>query len=113
VASLHGDSSYSKALRSLILALADKKDEASRILNELKRQPKLDPVTLIALADTYSVLGDKDEAFEFLEAAFQERAGLLILLGIRPTLDNIRSDPRYADLLRRMGLSQGPLPKPS
>jgi serine/threonine protein kinase/tetratricopeptide (TPR) repeat protein len=113
VASLHGDSSYSKALRSLILAIAGKKDDASTILNELKRQPKLDPVTLIILADTYSVLGEEEEAFAFLETAYQQRASLLIFLGVRPTFDNIRSAPRFADLLRRMGLPQVSSPKPS
>lgn len=81
--------------------------------NESKTRPELDPTALIALADTYSLLGEKDEAFEFLEAAYQERASLLIYLGVRPTFDNIRSDPRYADLLRRMGLPQVLFPKPS
>jgi serine/threonine protein kinase/tetratricopeptide (TPR) repeat protein len=106
VASLFGGNPYSRALRSLILAMAGKTDEAKAILNELKARPKLDSVTLIHLADTYSVLGERDEAFEFLEAAYRERGYLLIFLGVRPTLDNIRSDSRFADLLRRMGLPQ-------
>ena len=67
-------------------------------------------MALIALADTYSLLGGKDEGFEFLEAAYQERASLLIFLGVRPTFDNIRSDSRFADLLRRMGLPQVAVP---
>jgi CRISPR/Cas system CMR subunit Cmr6 (Cas7 group RAMP superfamily) len=58
------------------------------------------------LAGTHSVLNEKNEAFEFLETAYQERVGLLIFLDAYPTFDNIRSDPRYADLLRRMGLPQ-------
>jgi hypothetical protein len=88
-------------------------DEARTILNELKARPKLDPLALVAIADGYSVLGEKDDAFEFLEAAYQERAHLLIYLGVRPALDNIRSDSRFANLLRRMGLPQASVPTPS
>lgn len=97
-------------MRSLILAMSGQTDEARAILNELKARPKLDPVALVAIADAYSVLAEKDDAFDFLEAAYKERASLLIFLGVRPTFDNIRSDPRFADLLRRMGLPQVPFP---
>ncbi len=103
-ANLRGDSLYSRTLRSLILAIAGKTDEAKTILNELKRHPKLDSIAIIYLAETYSVLGQKDEAFEFLEAAYKERVSLLMFLRNRPAFDSIRSDPRYADLLSRMGL---------
>jgi len=109
MASLSWNDHYTRASRSLILAMGGKADEAKTILNELKNRPKLHPLSLIALADTYSILGEKDKAFEFLEAAYKERVSLLIFLGIRPTFDNIRSDPRYADLLRRMGLPLNPL----
>jgi serine/threonine protein kinase/tetratricopeptide (TPR) repeat protein len=106
VAALYGGSPFSKAFHSLMLAMAGKTDQAMTILNELRQQQKLDPLSLIVLPQTYSVLGEKDDAFEFLEAAYRERATLLIFLGVLPTLDNIRSDPRFADLLRRMGLPQ-------
>jgi hypothetical protein len=76
------------------------------ILNELRQQQKLDPLSLIVLAQTYSVMSEKTEAFESLESAYQERDFLLIFLGVIPAFDNIRSDPRFADLLRRMGLPQ-------
>src|SRR5258706_15171881 len=105
-AHLRGDSPYNTTLRSLILAIAGKTDEAKTILNELKRHPKLDSIALVYLAETYSMLDEKDEAFEFLEAAYKERVSLLIFLGVRPAFDNIRSDPRYADLQQRMGLPQ-------
>ena len=110
VASLFGGNAYSRALRGLILAMAGRTDAAKTILNDLKKQPKLDSMALISLADTYSALGDKDEAFEFLERAYQERVSLMIFLGVYPSFDNIRSDPRFADLLRRMGLPQASVP---
>jgi TolB-like protein/Tfp pilus assembly protein PilF len=52
-----------------------------------------------------AMLGDKDKAFRFLEKAFEDRREI-IFLKVEPQLDNIRSDPRYADLLRRIGLPQ-------
>jgi tetratricopeptide (TPR) repeat protein len=113
VAALYGDSPFSRALPSLILAMAGKTDEAKKIVSELKRYPKLDPFSIICLAETCSVMGEKTEAFEFLEVAYQQRLELLIFLDAYPAFDNIRSDPRFADLLRRMGLPQVPLPKPS
>ena len=61
-------------------------------------------MALISIADAHCVLGEKDEAFGYLEAAYQARVSILIFLGVRPTFDNIRSDPRFADLLQRMGL---------
>ena len=48
-------------------------------------------------------MGEKTEAFEFLEVAYQERGSWLVL-GAHRSFSNIRTDPRYADLLRRMGL---------
>ena len=101
-ASLFGGNPQSRGLRGLILAMAGRRDEAKTILNDLKKQPKVDSMSL---AETYSVLGEKDEAFEFLEVAYQERVSLMIFLGVYPTFDNIRSDPRFADLMHRMGLA--------
>jgi TolB-like protein/lipoprotein NlpI len=106
VAALSGGSPFSKAFQGLMLAMAGKTDQAMTILNELRQQQKLDPLSLIVLAQTYSVMSEKTEAFESLESAYQERDFLLIFLGVIPAFDNIRSDPRFADLLRRMGLPQ-------
>ncbi len=56
-------------------------------------------------ADDYALLGDKNAAFAELEKAFPGRTQLF-LIKVDPMLDNVRSDPRYADLLRRIGLPQ-------
>lgn len=57
------------------------------------------------IAYVYAGLGDKDQAFAWLERAFQERSGTLQqALQIFSYFDKLRDDPRYADLLRRMGL---------
>jgi tetratricopeptide (TPR) repeat protein len=57
-------------------------------------------------ADLYARLGDKDRAFENLEKAYAERGHNLAFIKVEPGLDSIRSDPRYAELLGRMGLRQ-------
>jgi serine/threonine protein kinase/tetratricopeptide (TPR) repeat protein len=56
-------------------------------------------------AADYAMLGDKDAAFAALDKALTDRAGL-VFIKVEPQFDNIRSDPRYADLLRRIGLPQ-------
>jgi serine/threonine protein kinase/tetratricopeptide (TPR) repeat protein len=56
-------------------------------------------------AANYALLGEKDAAFAALEKAFATRSKL-VFVKPRPAYDNIRSDPRFADLLRRMGLPQ-------
>ena len=104
VVSLSGSSPLSAALFCVTLAQAGKTDEAQKILSELKGHQKLDSRSLILLAETCSVMGQKTECFEFLEVAYQERGSWLVFLGAYPNLSNIRIDPRYADLLRRMGL---------
>jgi adenylate cyclase len=57
-------------------------------------------------AGIYSGLNDKDEAFRLLEKAFEQRLPDMQYLGIDPLFYGLRSDTRYADLLRRLGLPQ-------
>jgi len=73
------------------------------LLEERARRKYVDPNS-IALC--YVRLGDKDRAFQWLEKAFQEHSGGLLGLKSGPVYDPIRSDPRFADLLRRIGLPQ-------
>jgi serine/threonine protein kinase/Tfp pilus assembly protein PilF len=57
------------------------------------------------VAECYAALDEKDKAFLWLEKAYDEHSSLLFIK-VEPDFDNIRSDPRYSDLLRRMGLRQ-------
>ena len=90
----------------LAYAMAGKKDEANKILNELLELNKRRYVTPAAVANVYIGLGNKDEAFVWLEKAFQERSNYLAYLKVFPILDPLRSDPRFADLVQRVGLPQ-------
>ena len=58
------------------------------------------------IAKVYAALGANDEAFANLEKDFAVREGGLLWLKVAPEFDNLRSDPRYADLVRRVGLIQ-------
>jgi serine/threonine protein kinase/tetratricopeptide (TPR) repeat protein len=63
-------------------------------------------VDFYQLATIYAGLGEKDEAFRLLEKGYEERSAGMPYLAVDPFWDGMRSDPRYADLLRRMGLRQ-------
>lgn len=58
------------------------------------------------IASIYAALGDKDKAFTELEKAFEERDYFMPRIKVDPFMDPLRDDPRYKDLLKRMGLPQ-------
>jgi hypothetical protein len=59
-----------------------------------------------SIAQFYADLGDKDHAFEWLNTAYQEHDVNLVTLRVDYTMDSLRSDPRYAELVRRIGFPQ-------
>jgi adenylate cyclase len=63
-------------------------------------------VSAFQIATFYAGLGDKDQAFHWLDLAYQEHDWLLITLNTHYALDPLRSDPRFAELVRRVGLPQ-------
>jgi tetratricopeptide (TPR) repeat protein len=81
-------------------AAAGRREDALRILEEIHGSA-IDPVYV---AYVYAALGDADAAFEWLEKAYERRQLLVTLIHAFPSLDPLRSDPRFADLLRRIGL---------
>jgi TolB-like protein/Flp pilus assembly protein TadD len=85
-------------------AHAGRRREALRLINELKQRRKTSYVSADALVDPYLALGDYDEAFVWLERAYQEKSGGLQYLKVDPFFDPVRKDPRFADLQHRVGL---------
>jgi TolB-like protein/DNA-binding winged helix-turn-helix (wHTH) protein/Tfp pilus assembly protein PilF len=80
-----------------------KKDADARLtLARLDNISKTKYVTPYGVALVYAGMGDKDQAFHWLEKAFDDRANWLVWLRFDPRWDSIRSDPRYADLVRRI-----------
>jgi TolB-like protein len=88
-------------------ALIGRRADAEKILGELERQSKSSYVSPYTIATIYAGLGDKEKAFEFLEKAYQERSSdLPYFLKADLRIDTLRPDPRFADLVRRVGLPQ-------
>ncbi len=89
-----------------VYAAAGKNAEARRVLEELKELSKTRYVSTFNSACIYAGLNDKDRAFEALEGAYQDRSFFMALLNSETVFDNLQSDPRFKDLLKRMNLPQ-------
>jgi TolB-like protein/Flp pilus assembly protein TadD len=86
-------------------ALAGRRSNALAILSELEKKRNESGSRGAPIAWVYTGLGDKEQAFAWLEKDFQDRSGILALqIKGYPILGALQSDVRYADLLRRMGL---------
>jgi tetratricopeptide (TPR) repeat protein len=78
--------------------------EALRMLEELKAASQQSFVPALFVALVYAGLEDKDQAFTWLEEAYEERFNRLAYINVDALWDPLRSDPRFADLLRRVGI---------
>ncbi|HEV8132938.1 MAG TPA: hypothetical protein VGQ81_16945, partial [Acidobacteriota bacterium] len=85
-------------------ALLGERSQAFRVVDELRAASKQRYVPAVSFALVYVGLGEKDLAFIWLEKAYEERTNFLAYLKVQATWDPLRSDPRFADLLRRIGL---------
>jgi tetratricopeptide (TPR) repeat protein len=86
-------------------AVAGRRDEALKILGEMdERAARGEYVTPLGIAWIYIALGDKDQAFAWLNKACDEHNGGLPYLKTEPVYDSLRSDPRFANVLRRVNL---------
>jgi tetratricopeptide (TPR) repeat protein len=85
-------------------ALASQKDKSRVILRDLLKGAEGREDMTLEMAKIYAALGEKDQAFAWLEKAYRNRAGGLILLNPVPDFQPLRNDPRFADLERRLGL---------
>jgi TolB-like protein/DNA-binding winged helix-turn-helix (wHTH) protein/Flp pilus assembly protein TadD len=79
--------------------------DALRLLEELKKRAQTGYVPAAAMVNAYLGLGDKDEAFVWFERACQEKSNLLKFIKVFPPFDPVRSDPRFQELVRRVGLN--------
>ncbi|UCG92674.1 MAG: tetratricopeptide repeat protein [candidate division WOR-3 bacterium] len=102
---LSGGATMADALLGHAFALVGKKKEARKVLDELKREAKRMYIPPLDIAVVYVGLNEKDLAFEWLEKAFEERSIWMIILRVDPIFDNVRSDSRLQDLLRRIYFS--------
>ena len=87
-----------------VYAVSGRKEAAQKVLDELEESSKKDYVPSCYRAIVYAGLDQKEQAFEWLEKAYQEHDLNLIPLAVDPTLDSLREDPRFTRLLQLTGL---------
>ena len=85
-------------------AVSGRRAEALGVLKELEERYAKGEAVGTYLAGVYGGLGEKDKAFALLERDFQQHSGELPTITFWLSLEDLRNDPRYADLVRRMGL---------
>jgi len=85
-------------------AVAGRRDDALKVLSELQQLAKQRYVSPYFIALVYVGLREDDQAFAWLQKAYEERHPYLILMKVEPVFDRLRPDPRFADLVRRVGL---------
>jgi TolB-like protein/Tfp pilus assembly protein PilF len=86
-------------------AHAGRRGDALRLLSELQKRKKAGYVPAGAFVNAYLGLGETDQAFVWLEQAYKEQSNILQFLKVHPYFDPIRADPRFVDLVRRVGLN--------
>jgi serine/threonine-protein kinase len=83
-----------------VYARAGQRDEALAVLEQVEeRGPMLKEIAIV-----YGELGDLDRAFEYLDRAYAEDPGSLTYMRADPTADSLKDDPRFAELMRKLGL---------
>jgi TolB-like protein/DNA-binding winged helix-turn-helix (wHTH) protein/tetratricopeptide (TPR) repeat protein len=101
---LSGGSPGSTALVGYAHARLGQRSYALRVLDQLRAASKQRYVPAVSFAIVYVGLGEKEHAFLWLEKAYDERTNSLAYLKVQATWDPLRPDPRFDDLVRRIGL---------
>lgn len=85
--------------------MAGKPEEARRILASLIDKRSHERVSALTIAGIYATLGEKDDAFDWLERAYEERSGYLPALKGEFVFENLRDDPRFREFVKKLGLA--------
>jgi len=102
--SLSGESAEEIAYLGYAYAVSGQRVEAEKVISELQEQAKHRYVSPYLLALIYVGLDEKDQAFVWLEKAYEDRSVNLIWLKVEPIFDPLRSDPRFTQLVARLNL---------
>jgi len=86
-------------------AMSGRREEAERVLGEVLQLSQQRYVSPYDIALIYASLGERDQAFAWLEKAYEDRVTMLPGLKVDPRMDNLRADPRFQDLLQRLGFA--------
>jgi serine/threonine protein kinase/Flp pilus assembly protein TadD len=91
---------------ALVYALVGRRDDALKLLNECLASRKGKPIDTATIVEIYSALGEIEEAFKWLEKTYQDHVGTICWLKVDPILDNLRSDPRFKEYLKKAGFEK-------
>jgi hypothetical protein len=107
-AELEGRAPWVVASLAAAYARSEKQKAAQRMALELEEQWKQKAIGAYAygIATVYVALGQKDKGFSSLEKAYEDHSFFLTSIRFDPAVDSVRSDPRFAELVRRVGLSR-------
>ena len=95
-----------KAALGHAYAKSQEKHEANKMLDELNELSKQQYVSAYEVAKIYIALGNNEQAFQLLEQAHGEHSFHLVYLNVSPQFKPVSSDPRFQDLVQRIGLSR-------
>ena len=87
-------------------AKAGRRTEALQTLETMLKRSKTEYVSPFYIGVAYYSVGDKGRAFAWLEKAYAERAELLVFINVAPIFAPLHDDPRFVDLVRRIGVSR-------
>ena len=99
----HADPNQSLVALGVTYASSGDRVAAAKVLEELKGRATRSYVSPYGLADIYECLGDKDQALTMLKKALEERSSDLLLLATDPDFDDLRQDPRFRQMVMRIG----------
>jgi len=102
---LNGEGPWYWSWQAYIYGRAGQLERARRELEKLEKVSRHEQVNPVIMLWAHLGVGDKEEALADLEKAYSEHFGILATLKVEPAFDPLRSDPRFQDLLRRVGLA--------
>ncbi len=105
---LFGGGPFTQTSLAHVLAVSGKREQAQAILHDLQDKAGKGYVPAYDLAVLYVGLGDKNDALKWLQKASVERSGFLVYINWDPRFDVLRSDPRFIDILKGVGLPSTP-----
>ena len=100
------DDPYAKAFLVRSLAKSGRRADALKLVEELKSESATRYVPNYCLAMAYTALGEKEEAFALLEKDIAEHSSFVSVLAVEPALDDLRDDPRFKAMLKRLNLPE-------
>ena len=95
-----------KAEAAMAYVAAGKHAEAQEILEQLEEKSRQEYVNPVALALAHMAVGDLDGTFTWLDRMYEERSPVLIWMNVQPRYDSLRGDPRFQELLRKIGFKE-------